>query len=1134
MTQQLTHAGKQSLLCFLEGVEVPCVSAATSMNIDAPATCVVQCIPTSMATKLLPRTSIEVFTVREGKEPEIYFTGEIVGYQYAKTPVSLSIIYQAVDDSSYWDTAYQYFVDYGRGSDWLFQQKSSFMGTGNSMFDSVFREHASVLGGLLRSKPRSYPQLQGLVAGVVSILEAVGGVGGRFKGFNDFFTMAEMRRKILAQVSAAEADETSARIYNYKVFWEWIMRSLGSAGSMVSMRDMIKLLFQYIFHHVCPNPIAKYDPPGEKGSNLVTRVSKVKAHDDAKVHVKAAQDVLSPLLSSLSPTFRDAYNKTTSLYGSWISVFERGRGLAQVESELLTRHKTHQTQCQSAVKEALRRLHVFLAKKGVTASAQGMARAIVGQLQALQATLISRMGRMLQMGDRTIGADHPMFWEDLFILYGPSKREVEQRLTTVTHTTSFTLPQKTTPIPLPSPHLRLKSRIEDILNAISKLGTHLGLRLRTVTDMTQRERLHNQIMRPDLWFAAPPKCNIIFPDEYISFQYNRSFLQEVTRMELTTAMEIVGSNSVTNSRYFAPNVQDITGKYTLSSARSGVRLIMPHEVYVGILPHFQFMSEGNIYAARADQRAALQQEAAQIKEQVAFLNKRAALLKGKAASPEDIQRASLYEQRATRLMGRAKNLDTGGISYIQRAVNYMFFKQRFMSRAMGLQGMFLPRLVLGFPGVVINRPATQFDPEAPNFIGDVAGIQHHVTQEGGSTQVSYQTPRETKGIDDDFLGLDGNILQQVRSGSSRITVIRPPLLQRRIKHLGLMVARGHSAMSPTPADLKRAEAAKRELLEIRKQLDFIREFERRMDAKQSYLNMRGPTGGPVVKVEHQGSRKAVADTIRSSQKQKTAEQRAKGSGATSAASKAAGAVQPSEAVLSREQLDEWSQSETWLPPDLRYRDVYRVTERWVPLLKKISMPIEEQLYPTWLSPVYRNEKIGNPSIRGRKGPYQQFFGCGALTDDAGDNPASRQRADDDLKKKDRELYGDYKPAKSIEEAVEELAKAYDSLRSRGLDIRAFIEDYTHRPVATLEEIMGSQDLVLDQSGRVVHGTLGFRSLAWGEYNNLEGLEGASAKLRGASKQQKLVAAGLDVRKARRERVMRYREELDRGQGLRGA
>ncbi len=1139
-----TGAGRLDIRCFLEGVEVPCVSVSVSMNIDAPATCVVQCIPTASSTKILPRTSLHVF-YKEPNDTEyrLFFAGEIVGYQYSKTPVSLSIVYQAVDDSSYWDTAYQYFVDYGRGSDWLFQQKSSFMGTGNALFDSVFREHASVLGGLLRQTPKSYPQLKGLVAGVVSILEAVGGVGGRFKGFNDFFTMAEMRRKVLAQVSAAEADTTSAKIYNYKVFWEWIMRQLGSAGSMVSMRDMIKLLFQYIFHHVCPNPIAKYDPPGERETKTITyRADKSAKGKEIVQLLKKAQDRLFGLLPKFAAFTSQCIEKTrAALINPAFSDAEVRQALKASMTLLRREHAGLLT----AFKQAVAQVDFILAKaeqtKGAPSQVLGHIKSVRQDVEVLRRTAIPRAEkRIFTMEDREVDGTHPMFWDDVFFLYGPSEREVaggnpNARLyskTTFSVVLDYEVKSSVRPalgVPIAAPSVRVKTRIERMVDLLRQAASGMGATLRSVQDVSLRERLHTQIMRPDLWFAAPPKCNVVFPDEYISFQYSRSFLQEVTRLELTTAMEIVGSNSVTNSRYFAPNIQDVTGKYTLQSARSGVRLIMPHEVYVGILPQFQFQSEANIYAARGDQRNALRVEAAVLREQSKYLRSQAQAIRsgGYKDEQEAKQRAALYEQRAARIEGRAKGVETGGISYIQRAVNYMYFKERFASRSMGVQGLFLPRMVLGFPGVVINRPATAFDPDAPNYVGDVAGIQHSVSQEGGSTQIGFQTPREAKGIDDDFLGIDGAMLQSIRAGSTRKTMIYPAQINRRFKFLGSIVSKGSPALNPTALQVQSAERAKDEMRKLASQIDFIREFERRVETKQSYIGMRGPNGGPVSAVKAAGTPKYPTLGKETQVAKRRLEEMRK-------AVSSKGVVTQDDVLAAEAGYKRaYAQDDNWLPADLKYRDKYEVTEKYATVTRRITMPVEEQLFPTWISPIYRNESIGRDTLGDRRGPYRQFFGCGAITDDPADTPDTRRKMEQDLKE-GKVMEGPLRPAKTIEEAVEEIAQTYDRVRGRGLDVIRFIRDYTTRPVATMEDILGSFDLAVDEKGKVITGTLGFHSFAFGDYDNLEGLEGAAQKMRGASNQQQRVARSLDVRKKRRERVQKYRNELDRGQGQRGA
>ena len=1156
MTQ--VAARKMDVRCFLEGIEVPCVSAAVSVNFDAPATCAIQCIPTASSTKLKARTSVHVF-FRDIADPtgpyRLMFLGEIIGYQYSKTPTSLSIIYQAVDDSSYWDTAYQYFVDYGRGADWLFQQKSSFMGTGNALFDSVFREHASVIAGLLRTSPKTYPQLRGLVGGVVHILEAVGGAQGKFKGFNDFFTMAELRRKILAQVSASEADETSIRIYNHKVFWQWIMRQLGSAGSMVSMRDMIKLLFRYIFHNVVPNPIAKYDPEGQKD----IRVSRYKFENTAKgkrvtaLLTNAALRVSNYVVAAKQLNNRALTRARNALLSSTTDSGVVVKAVNQATAQTLSEHKAMLRQFEGMLNTTLREL------KKAAPEVTGITRAL-GKITAAQvkideikidaSSIKDLLGRTVK-GEPSTGPGgiisgffvkvdtlHPTWWDTMYRLYGFSSPNSywERRgfnSTTVDLLTGserrqlreLGLPWRVS-FKVPSVKVRISTKLNELYELISGALQDLGITLRLTRDLTPRERLHNQIMRPDIWFVAPPKCNVIFPDDYISFQYNRNFLQEVTRMELTTAMELIGSNSITNSRYFAPNIQDITGKYVLQSARSGVRLIMPHEVYTGILPKFEFMSEANIYAASADQKQALKTEEKLLREQARYLRAQSQQLRSGSINQGGAQELiQQYETRARKLEARATSLSVGGLPYIQRAVNFMYFKQRFSSRSLGLQGQFLWRVVAGFPGLVINKPSLAFDDKPSQFMGMVAGMNHTASQQGSTSQITFSQGREHGGVDDEFLGIDGGVLQNIRLGKSKTTRVLTGTLDAQFQAKNRRLNQLASIQNPSASQKRVTAKVLKEQTRLSRLAEFITNYERRRDRGQSVKGMIGPNGGTVVSVRAIGERKKikVSENLKRAQELLKSRQRLVGGPL----------VLQSDVDSASARVNQLTVNRGGLNTDTRYHDRYIIKEAFTTVRRKITLPVEEQIFPTWMSPIYRNENIGKKKIRGREGPYQQFFGCGAITDDPGDNTQGRKDYQAALSDPDQTVVGSLKPSKSIEEAVDELVAAYKRVRDTGLDVRDFIDTYTNRPVATMEEILGTADLEVDDNGRVKQGRAGFHSFAFGDYSNLEGLRDVKARIAGGRGQQAKVARGLDTRSSKRQAVLQYRKELNRGQGQLG-
>jgi hypothetical protein len=1106
-------ARKMDIRCFLEGVEVPCVSAAMQINYDAPATCSVQCIPTPSCTRLKPRTSLHVFyrdlsKPNQNSDYKLYFMGEIVSYQWAKTPTSLSIVYQALDDSSYWDTAYQYFTDYGRGSDWLYRSKSKFMGTGLGLFDSIFREHASVIGGLLRTSSKTYPNLRGLAGGVVHVLEAVGGVQGRFNGFNDYFTMAEMRRKILAQISASEADDTSVRIYSHKVFWQWILRQLGSVGSMVSIRDMVKLIFKYVFHNIIPNPIAKYDSVGDTDIRIRRyRLANTKKGKEILSVLDKVERNLTNCISAADRAFHVLVDAAISLETQVKRAGKRRGG--KLPNSAITTTSNRVRTVHPAVRSSYVRLRnrfrqtqkeALIAITKSVPSLQGRVAAIENNINLAHEIAIDRVQRRLESRIidskiSTEGLRNKEIFNLLAQMYAPSEDSNDvSRLQT-----------QTTGYRIESRNRRPQTYVEKALAEVRAMKQELGGKVATARkDYTRRDRVHNQIIRPDIWFAAPPRCNVLFPDDYIQFNYSRSFLQEVTRMELTTSMELIGSNRVTNSRYFAPNIQDVTGEYVLSSARSGVRLIMPHEIYTGILPKFEFMSEANIFAATASQKRAEKEQKKQIIEQQKYLREQLSALKSNATlvrnNTDVIQQ---YEERIKSLEQRAQSVSSGGIPYIQRAVNFLYFKNRFASRSVTTTSNFLYRVVSGFPGLVIHRPPVGSDDKPPQFLGMVAGLSHSISQGGGVTNITFSHAREHGGADDEFLSIDGGAKQNVQTGRTVVTRLRTGTVngalgrkQKRINSLSNIKAQSARTKS-------QIRTVQREKKKIEKNAQFIIEVERRRKSGKPLTGFRGPNGGIVVQVQRGGS------------SFKLPQQRGNSGNKLSQTGSIIGV------------------GASGLPVGLDYAQTYKITERFPTIRRTLNLPPEEQLYPTWLSPIYRNENIGKEKIRDRFGPYFQFFGCKAITDDPLESPDTRLLYERALKDKDLTILGKALPAKTIEESVDELVQVYDTVRKNGLDVRSFIDNYTIRPVASLTEIMGTPDLRIDESGSVIQGYSGFHSFAFGDFENLQGFNNERRKSILSKSKTSKVARQMDTRKAKYDAVLAYRQELDKGPGFLG-
>lgn len=236
-------------------------------------------------------------------------------------------------------------------------------------------------------------------------------------------------------------------------------------------------------------------------------------------------------------------------------------------------------------------------------------------------------------------------------------------------------------------------------------------------------RLNQQIFRPDVWFTAPPRCNVLFPDQYLSLDYARMFLQEPTRFLLKTNDEFFGEDELFDQFFFAPRARTVkTQQRSLQGMMSND--LLDHELFTGILPVFEKMGELNIFAARTGK------------------------INGKQPK----------------------------IGLAQRSTNFLYFKHRFAARSLSVSARFNPYIAPGFPGLIIDKyvdadalirhqelvskyasahgVGTNTDINkllGTHFLGNFTQVVHMVDQRNGRTEIQCGFPRQ---IDEtvEFLG----------------------------------------------------------------------------------------------------------------------------------------------------------------------------------------------------------------------------------------------------------------------------------------------------------------------------------------------------------------------------------------------
>jgi hypothetical protein len=523
------------------------------------------------------------------------------------------------------------------------------------------------ISALLRSRSVNFPKLDGLLGGIIRVLEAIGGcyyTNDGFKGANPFCSLAELRLKMLQQISAAEADTSTAKLFSEKTFTAWMNRSIGGLGKLVTFRGLVQVMEKFIYHEVYPVPSPLFVPEEAKVKEIT-------------VSTNLASDASSAVFAARVSDVRKAAVSTQAA----LTVFLQ----SNAEDAAITLASVPKFQ---ATLYALEDAYAALAKTPVPSQYGGVA----AQVQAI--------GKLLKHADVQVQFGHAQ------------------------HNVSLHDPNK------------VMACSADIAKIVQKCDGILGKSFRHTRTKTSTKvaRVNNQIFRPDIWYAPPPRCNVIFPELYNSVQWSRNFMREVSRLELQSTNAILGDDALFNSRYYAPNVPDMRRGVKFEERRFG-EMILEHELYTGIIPMYEKMTELNLFGM---QSGAVADAVKQLK-----------------------------------------------VGYGQRAANHQYFKHRFASRSMQCTGRFNPWIVAGFPTLIIDRPLTSDQLYvagrvrdvtglqgivAPQFIGTCVQVSHNVSQQGGQTSYAFAQARVHR-ESAEYQGVDKVFVSKILGSTTKQTVI---------------------------------------------------------------------------------------------------------------------------------------------------------------------------------------------------------------------------------------------------------------------------------------------------------------------------------------------------------------------------
>jgi hypothetical protein len=1184
------------LRLFLEGIEVPVIGASIQSSVNSPASASIQVIPTDRILEIKPRTMVHLFhwdtnqdladppgsmegdtsdPTRQLRGYKLSFTGEVVGLVMMKVPNGRQAVLQCADFSTYWDTTYQIFISYSPNGNFLTDSSAMWSG-GNAMFDNILSSHSGVMSSYLRRRPKTdgLQDVKGLMGGIISLLEAMGGVPKHVSGVNDFFTIAELKNHILQQITAEQNDDTAQRLFSGKAFAEWLNRGVTSLGELVSFRDMLKLLFHWIYYEVIPisSPMfVKASPP--------TTTEKITAGRDAGSSL------------ALSAAQRSAIR-------DWLVITTRYDGSKGLQPTLRNQLATNEL---LVAKDLAKEIRQFLGGPQGSQQAPLSIQQSDGSTQTIQfdepptlpvANIPTRIKKLLDFIDvqsSAVRPPSPQFSSDQILAAsllnnggggrGALNEALQDLLANQRTWSTFT------------------ENLQDCLEVRSSRAA-TGPKRKLTKSRAILDRLQSQIFRPDCFFVAPPRCNVLFPDQYVQFQYQRNFLQEITRLRLTTGMQFISGPGagLLSDHHYAPAISQIR-EIAKKQGNAGIRTLLPWEKFTGILPKFEHISEVNYIA-----------------------NKR---------------------QKETN-----KNVRGQGASYAQRTANFNFLKYRFAPRTLTVSAKHSPQFVMGFPGLLIDKPFI-IDPEAvkqavaeagvagiqdftisdlmanigplaryfrapTQYLGMPAAVVHNIDQSGGTTQITFTHARTHRLTDDDFLqAWTAEVTKKIQTKIVPTVLDAEQLLREGdYKKLRFLIDATPQNLIETTTD-----ASTIQLLDENGQpLDEADE--------ENDLDLR-PNGAPnLARIDQlapvifttpdpglfEGSRIKVSSIAFSVENDDnltpqqelidnefpgetfvrwigpTARSTLKGTRTSILEPSPYGKVKPGSPGLQKKgkvsQIQLFSNSviqvsstdvDQFARTSKERREIAKNRKRagkedsvfmWrkAVIYEEVStnvdvkpIPVEETIRPPWFSPLYSNLFIGDNI-------YKPFFGTGSIVDrglfitpDGGaffgssserDEVIAQVEAADGDSVKIAQVLDEFK-AKSlgsvpdIETAVDSLAFLYGEVRRQGLDVQKFIANYTDRPIATLGDMLGTLDLEYEIQGEKlvkIAGEAGFHSTAIAPFGDLLGLvDNPDLELARIQRKGKKfpISRELDPRPGRRAAVQEYADEFGGSQGSLG-
>jgi len=305
----------------------------------------------------------------------------------------------------------------------------------------------------------------------------------------------------------------------------------------------------------------------------------------------------------------------------------------------------------------------------------------------------------------------------------------------------------------------------------------------------QDKTIGSFLFKPDSFMLPPPRCNVIYPDQYNQFQYTRNFFHEISRLNFRPGPTVADTKLNINiprkfqKAFIAPS--GYSEYYNAKSDDNTQYSSVTDTVY----------SNPGISGSFGDKETGL--TVSTILKDFHFM------------SYEEVLKGIFGDQghmmQSAQLLSKVSSFGTQNKFY-QRATDFMFFKKRFASRVAQLSGPLNLSPVPGFSILILD------DSEAEQHVtGHLEGVTHSIRADGGgftSYEVSFPRLVEEKDL------WEGNVSEppippwydeayfgQRRKVTADDYKNLPTSVQARVKNMGVVNDFGNSQLGKVYATL---------------------------------------------------------------------------------------------------------------------------------------------------------------------------------------------------------------------------------------------------------------------------------------------------------------------------------------------